>query len=53
MVTAPPRPPSIGAAEPPLPGSVTAAPVAVGLEPPAADGFVVEWQLAAGAGQDW
>jgi hypothetical protein len=53
MVTAPPRHPAIGAADPPIPGSVAAAPGAAGLEPPAADGFVVEWQLAGGAGRDW
>ena len=52
MVTAPPRPPLVGTADPPLPGSVTAAPVSAGLEPPAAGGFVVEWQLAGGAGGD-
>jgi hypothetical protein len=53
MVTAPPRPPRLNAAGPPLPGSAMAEPLAVELEPPAGDGFVVEWQLAGGAGRDW
>lgn len=53
MVTAPPRPAPVGASDPPHPGSGTATPCAVGLEPPAGDAFVVEWQLAGIAGQDW
>jgi hypothetical protein len=53
MVTAPPRPPRLNAADPPLPGPAMADLRAVELEPPAGDGFVVDWQLAGGAGRDW
>ena len=53
MVTSPPRLPSVVAADPPLRGSVTSGPGAIESQPPPADGFVVEWQLAGGAGREW
>lgn len=52
MVTAPPRLPRVVAPDPPLAGVVTAAPSPIESEPPTGDGFVVEWQLACGAGRD-
>ena len=52
MVTAPPRLPRVVAPDPALAGVVTAAPSPIESEPPTGDGFVVEWQLACGAGRD-
>jgi hypothetical protein len=53
MVTSTPRAPRAVASDPTLTGAVTAAPSSIEPEPPPGDGFVVEWQLAGGAGREW
>jgi hypothetical protein len=53
MVTAPPRLSTVIAADPPVPASVASGSSGIEPQPPPADGFVVEWQLATGAGREW
>jgi hypothetical protein len=53
MVTSPPQLPGAIAPDPPFSGAGTSGPSAIEPERPPADGFVVEWQLAGGAGREW